>query len=478
MAISTFPEKNRRGLHGKVFDVIILHCALKSLQPLEGLLMHIRDFLKSNGTLVICDEFCIFEDGLNKTDFYLAKEVIAALYESGFSIKIHKKWPQRIKKGLDSLAPCVKGGDDMSGSSESPRLLGTFGSSCPKGVDVPFHMILGRKDDIFLRPYREGDEEAILPMFKEVFNAERSMAHWHWKFRDNPFGAYKIAQAFSYDGILAGHYSGYPVPFYSSVAKGERFLSFQIGDIMTRLGFRHVGLGKTSVLGRITDYFHQKFCVGHIPFLYGFVAGNHRKFGERFLGYQYMSEIPCHVMDLNHSTLKPDTWIKRIISGIRVEEVHDVNPAFDILFQKAAGNYGLLVKRDAGYLRWRYLDCPDGVYRIFALKRFGKLIGWSVFRVRGSVLIWGDALFEKSQAVFAGMLLEQLLKQQFSEVKRVEGWFSKNPAWWTNLLENMGFKVIKEPNGLVAGVTIFEPGVSLRSVEEQFYYTMGDSDLF
>ena len=54
-------------------------------------------------------------------------------------------------------------------------------------------------------------------------------------------------------------------------------------------------------------------------------------------------------------------------SGIRVEEVYEVGPAFDRLFEKAAKHYGVLVKRDARYLKWRYLDCPDGEHRIFAL---------------------------------------------------------------------------------------------------------------
>ena len=435
-----FPKRDCSGWPGNDYDVIILHCTLKWLQPLKGLLAHVRDFLKPNGTLVVCDEFGVLGDCPDKTVPYPVKEVIVGLYESGFSIKAHEKWPE--------------------------------------GADGRFHMIVGRKDDVFLRPYGKGDEETILPMFREVFNAERSMAHWHWKFRDNPFGAYRIAQAVSRDGILAGHYSGYPVPFYGPSFSVKRFLSFQIGDIMTRPGFRHLGLGKTSVLGRITQYFHHKFCVDHIPFLYGFVAGNHRKFGERFLRYRYMSDIPFHVLALSVSTLKPDGWLKRIISGIRVEEVNHVDREFDLFFQKAAGDYGLLVQRDAAYLRWRYLDCPDGEHRIFAVKRHGKLVGWSAFRIRGRVLIWGDALFQKAHAAFSRVMLAEILKNQFSTVERIEGWFSKKPPWWTDLLRNMGFVANLEPNGLVAGVTLFDPDLTLKSVEDKLYYTMGDSDLF
>ncbi len=69
-------------------------------------------------------------------------------------------------------------------------------------------------------------------------------------------------------------------------------------------------------------------------------------------------------------------------------------------------------------------------------------------------------------------------EKQFPTVERIEGWFSKKPPWWTNFLQNMDFEVIEEPNGLVAGVTLFNPSLTLKSVEDQLYYTMGDSDLF
>lgn len=477
VTLATFPKRGSWPMPGPVYNVIIVCRALKLFQPVEGFWADARGFLAENGALVILDEFCVDKNCRNRTGFYAKKDVITGFYENGFGIKVCRKWPELSENGPASPTPCVKVGDHTPGSSYSSRSLPISHRRSVEAVGVQSHMILGRKDDVFLRSYRKGDEETILPTFKKVFNVERSMAHWYWKFRDNPFGAYKIAQAVSKDGVLAGHYSGYPVPFYAASGKGEPFMSFQIGDIMTLPGFRRVGLGKTSVLGRITDYFHHKFCVDYIPFLYGFVAGNHRKFGERFLGYRYMSEIPCHILDVNHPVFKFVPWIKRLIRGIRVAEVHDVGPAFDILFQKAAGDYGLLVKRDAEYLRWRYLDCPDKDYRIFTLKRFGKPVGWCVFRLRGSILIWGDALFQKPQAGLARILLAHALKA-FPAVKRIEGWFSGKPAWWTNSLEKMGFKAVKEPNGLVGGVTIFDPSVSLISIEERLYYTMGDSDLF
>ena len=247
---------------------------------------------------------------------------------------------------------------------------------------------------------------------------------------------------------------------------------------MTRPGFRSAGLGKTSILGRITDYFHHQFCMSQIPFMYGFVAGNHRKFGERFLHYRYMPNIPYHVLDLGRGEMQKSGRVKQILSGVRVEEIHRVTPSFDLLFREAANDYGLLVRRDTEYLKWRYMDCPDGSYRFFLVKRFGKPVGWGIFKQQGALLLWGDALFLRQQVHLAKTLLAEVVGNHFQSVQRIEGWFSRTPRWWSDALLQMGFEISEEPNGLVGGVTLFDPSISFHLVSDHLYYTMGDSDLF
>lgn len=337
---------------------------------------------------------------------------------------------------------------------------------------------MAKKDSIFIRSYMHGDEDSILPMFRRVFNADRTIEHWYWKFRDNPFGTHKIAVAVGEDDVLAANYSGYPVPFYSSVGGPEEFLSFQIGDIMTSPEFRSRGLGLTSVLSRIATYFYNEFCVDNVPFIYGFITGKHKKFGERFLRYQYMSLVPYHVLDLTKSSLKPFGRIKSLMNGLSVEEVSGVASEYDLFFERVCDYYGMLVKRNSSYLKWRYLDCPDNVHRVFAVRRFGKLVGWSVFSNKEKVLIWGDALFERKYAYAVSFMLDYLLKHIFMDMTGIEGWFSPVPEWWTDLLRDAGFQVMKEPNELVSGVTLFESTSTLEFLKNHFYYTMGDSDLF
>lgn len=429
-------------LSEKPYDVVVLEDFSESHLFLKRHLKSIRDLLKRTGILIFYTE--IPEEPLYQKETGMAKSAITALYENGFRIKRNEKIINRQKKG----------------------------DCC---------MLVARKDKVFLRVYRDGDELNILPMFQKVFQAQRTMAHWKWKFRDNPFGNHKIALAVTADGFLAAHFCGYAVPFYSSVEGPKEFVSLQGADTMTHPEFRRLGLGSTSVLTRVTTYFFNQFCVDNMPFMYGYNTGNIKKFGERFLGYRYMSPIPYHVLDLkglNRSSFIPVKKLRRLIPFVTVNRVTRMVADFDHLFKKASRDYGMLVKKDVTYLKWRYLDCPDQVHQLFAVKCFGKLVGWCVFSLRDRVLIWGDALFEKKYAWCVKMIFDPLLKIHFKGVERIEGWFSRKPEWWTKVLKKAGFVKTADPNKLAAGIIFFDTAFNLPFVDRNLYYTMGDSDLF
>jgi hypothetical protein len=424
------------------YDMVVL-TGLSNTQPfLCRHLKEVRSSLKPTGTLLFYAP--VPETSLYQKEIGIPKEVLTTLYENGFRIKFPKK-NIRQEKNSDLF------------------------------------MVAARKDRVFLRTYRGGDEQNILPMFQEVFNTHRTMAHWKWKFQNNPFGNHKIALAVTEENTIAAHFCGYAVPFFSSVGGPREILSLQGADTMTHPHFRQMGLGSTSVLTRAATYFFNKFCVDNMPFMYGYNTGHIKKLGERFLGYRYMSPIPYHVLDIDeHKRSKPGFFERmgRYLSPITIEPVSRMVTEFDHFFNRACEDYGLLVKKDAAYLQWRYLDCPDGKHRLFAVNVRGRLVGWSVFSLRDDVLIWGDALFEKKSARYVAPMIDDILKNHFPYVKRIEGWFSREPKWWSDTLADAGFEVTTDPQELAAGIIFFDETFTLSVVDRHLYYTMGDSDLF
>lgn len=324
-----------------------------------------------------------------------------------------------------------------------------------------------------IRPFREGDEAAILDLFAQSFHHERSRAHFDWKYRNDPYGNERISLAFDEEGTLAGHYAGYVVPFRDH---GADLLAHQIGDTMTAAAVRHIGRGPTSILGRTALAFYERFCEGKIAFNYGFNVANIQKFSLRFLRSDRVEAVPYRVRDLRGNPLAPLRRLERYAQGHSLELVTETGAEFDEFFERVAPAYGFLVRRDAEYVRWRYLRHPDIRYIVVAIRKWGRLAGWSVFRVRENRLTWGDALFDPRAHGVAGAMLRHL-GPQFG-VEAVEGWFPDRPAWFAAALQELGLEIRPEPQDLSLMCVPFTLADAVARMRAALYYTMGDGDLF
>jgi hypothetical protein len=348
-------------------------------------------------------------------------------------------------------------------------------------------VVAARKDSFIVRAYREGDEEGILQLFKTSFHVERSRERWRWEYRENPYGDLRITEAFAPDGSLVAHYAGYPVFFsgpFDPTTEGapRRFAALQIGDTMTAAAFRHVGRGPTSLLGRSVRHFYACYCAGRVAFNYGFNTGNIQRFSMRFVRAERLEDCPYRV--LSREAFRGEeprnfgTMGKIGKLGWRIERVRHFDARFDELFARVRGAYGLLIERDARYLEWRYATCPGSEYFTYALFRFGRLVGWSVFRQKGDRLVWGDALVDPHHRRRLRPLLGHVLAlPAHRETRLVEGWLPSRPAWWDETVTALGFERRPEPQelGLVYVPFEHDPGEDFK---RYLYYTWGDSDLF
>ena len=470
------------------YDVILFQESLQYLHPLKKVFQRTRSLLSPKGKVILGDEMCYDNAITSSTSAHLRKEVIRNLAEGGFRISQQLSIGSRVLKTCDAILERfdmhrdrllrIVASDNIN--NDLNRYIDGWGNQrrwyaeCRLGYEV----IVAQKDSVVIREYQDGDEAAILPLFRKVFGVERSLAHWRWKFKDNPFGACKIAVAYSEDHTLAAHFCGYPVPFHAPSETRSDFITLQGGDTMTNPSFRNSGLGATSLLSRVAAYFYNRFCEDETPFIYGFNTGVIRKFGERFLQYEYLSGIPYHVLDRDCFQELNAEIQGRMLPEFNVEKVLRVSGEFDDFFQNVCPRYGFLVKRSAKYLQWRYLACPERVHQMYTVKKQGRLVGWGVFRRSGDVLLWGDALFDQNCPQAVSELLHQVIDDNGSEINRIEGWFSPMPQWWTDILMRLNFRAQQEPNRLSPCFKHFDRSFSMEMLRQQYYYTMGDSDLF
>jgi hypothetical protein len=336
--------------------------------------------------------------------------------------------------------------------------------------------------DFIIRTYQQGDEIKINEMFIQVFSEKRDISHWYWKYRDNPHGAHFFSLAVSHDGKLAAHYGGYPVIFCRYRPDRnipEEFLTVHLGDKMTSRQFRGVGFGKNSLLRRTFMHFQNTCVRDTIPFVYGFTTDHSLRFGLLFLNYTDIEPVSyrkCDMSSLNSLTINT---FKKLFLNITVEETEEIDQSWTDFFYRVAPRYGYLAKRDAPYLRWRYLKRPDRKYLLLKVRRGKTIHGWSVFFREGNKIIWGDALFAPGAFDCLKALLCRLREHPVSAgAEYIECWFPPRPSWWDSMLCQLGFLQEAEPSGLHFTSAVFnDPGAS-ETLRKHFYYTLGDSDLF
>ena len=134
------------------------------------------------------------------------------------------------------------------------------------------------------------------------------------------------------------------------------------------------------------------------------------------------------------------------------------------------------MRRDAQYLNWRYFQCPDVPYVVVAIRKWRRLVGWLVFRIRDRRLTIGDILIDARHLNALDIALRHL--SHVYPVDVIEGWFPPRPLWLDGVLTAAGFEIAPEPQDLSVMCVPFESSDAVQKMRRGLCYSMGDSDLF
>lgn len=340
--------------------------------------------------------------------------------------------------------------------------------------------LTGQQHHWAIRPYRQGDESRILQLFHRVFGKERSLAHWRWKFRDNPAGAH-IHVVETEAGEIVGHYAGIPVRV---TVDGKAFIFSQLVDTMVDWDYRR-GLKKPGMFARLFMKFAEDYG-GHdrAAIMYGFPTPDALRIGQRLLGYvplHRMVKLVRPVRGVPHGT----PWHQMVDllhqSRVRIREVDRFDPSADRLWERCRRELRIATVRDARYLNWRYADCPEVKYRLLVARGVmgTSLQGIAVLRLDSLgqgvayLMDWLVPLRAKAAA-------DQLLKRSFEEaesagLKELHAWLPPSSPWCRYLLDR-GFQAVDAEYSFVART--YTPELPLEFVNPRWYYTMGDSDIY
>lgn len=333
-------------------------------------------------------------------------------------------------------------------------------------------------ETVRIREYRPGDEEGILDCYNRIFPTPdgrippRTRAHFDWKFRRNPTGRVQhVVVEHAAEGIIGG-YAGIPVRVWS---EQREQLAAQGVDLMVLPRWRRHG-PRPGLFVYLGWKYHELFCgagEGKVLFTYGWPIPAWRM-GQRYLGYLNIRDWDF----LFRETAAPGFTPRSVPVGLEVRQVQRYGADVDALFAALRPGMGLALIRDARYLNWRYAERPDHSYRLYECRdASGALRGVCVYTLSdflhphtAFLVDWlAPAHDHDAAAAMVGALEHQAVADRANALAAI---FNQvDPRFLA--FQRLGFLVQGTPYFVVLASFKYDT----LYYREQWYYTMGDSDL-
>lgn len=328
--------------------------------------------------------------------------------------------------------------------------------------------------EIACRFYQEGDEKAILELVKIAFGYEMKMDYWQWRYKNNPAGKGIINLAF-HEGRLVSHYAISPIRcFYQGKPRTA-------GLSMTTM--THPEYLKMGLFTKLADNVYQKAKEKGMPLIYGFPNTLSVKTFENKLNWTVKNPFSIWV-------LKSSKQNNDFPKNMRFDEIRSLKDLSLDFYTSLSDKFSFSLIRDKTYFKWRYLDSPSTTYRLFKLVKGHELIGIVVLKIhklssggmKGNIIDW---------LVKAPTDLSLLMKYSINfflehHIEDITLWANKkqNELYRFDSNEFIEEDMSEEnwgPMMMSLGYLILDSSYTQRKESElldQFYFTMGDCNIF
>ena len=318
-----------------------------------------------------------------------------------------------------------------------------------------------------IRPYRSGDEEAILLGFARAFPMRRSMERWRAIYQEAPEGA-RIMVGWAPTGEVAAHYAA---TAHRGLLGDAAVLTGHVRDVFSVPKYRSVRGGRLGVFVETGRAFYntwgRDFCC-----LYGFPSRRSFRMGQLLLGYTPFSRWQAWGLSLEG---RPSAHPAP--AGI-VREMASFNELFDDLWRRRKARVRLAVVRDSRFLGWRFGRAPGWPYWVWTFASYlaSAILGYVVLRPQSDKALLVDLCLPEDPRLASSFWWQVAEKLGWRGVRAVETWLSPS-APDLLALQALGFREVPTRPDLVPCFITFQPHLSPAWIDENFYFNMADSDL-
>ena len=314
-----------------------------------------------------------------------------------------------------------------------------------------------------IRPNREGDEERLVDLWKQVFKKDRSVEYWQWRFNACAFGKGVVMLGLDGENIVSAY--------------STNRMMLKLGDEIVPAvhgfdGYTHIDYRKHGIFTKLLGKLMEEYAVEGVKFMYG---------------YPNTNSYPIHIkMDWKGHGLI-DTWEKDLeltnwTPSPDFETIEIFDERVDKLWKDAKSTIKIGIVRNKDYLNWRYIDNPSAKYHKTILTKNGKIVGMLVLKtyheeneITGHII---DALAINNE-IFQQLVDYAIGYFSSRKVKKISCWFNeKHP--FIETITNRDFKInqmartcfaIKAINN-IEGISEFVEN------KDNWYMMMGDCDIF
>lgn len=350
------------------------------------------------------------------------------------------------------------------------------------------------------RPARDEDAAELTELINRGYGIHRDLRYWQWKFQDNPAGR-ALSCLVERDGRCVAHFGGLPARF---IVQGIPRLGVQDVDDFVEAELRT--FRGAAQLNRCRVEINRK---AGADFLFGFSIEETSQISQMQFGYELVDHIPRLVRVLDYRPLlgrrrlmrglaplaglrnrlspHPSLEDMALPAGTRMESIDRFDQRFDRFWQTIAGDYPIMVIRDAAYLNWRYVEIPSVDTARFALldEGSGEVCGFIVLSENYENLTRGRILELVTPRHDDGRIAIALLAQAFDHFRQcgaalVAAWMLPHCHLYDPLLQS-GFRPRRDRGRDIVfrNSDLSSPAIpsELATDPTNWFLTMGDSDL-
>jgi hypothetical protein len=257
--------------------------------------------------------------------------------------------------------------------------------------------------NIVIETYKDGNEAEINSLFNGIFNRNRDLNEWKWKFLECPVDARPFIFLAKDRGRIVGHAASliYSLKYFNTIKKIHNTIDFMVHPDY-RGGYK--GIPVQIYQAAYIEWIRNDIdCAFAYPNREGYIVVKKLLKYKDFINVRiYFKRLSWRTAaakrsDIAYLVNTVDTISRfiillfirsipnRFLKDVRYSWVTSLDESkINAFWQDIKNNYDIWIQRDYKYLNWRYIRKPNSDYHVLKATREDTIVGMAIVNISDS----------------------------------------------------------------------------------------------